>query len=927
MRKFLLLCCTLLLTAIGASAQYEEAYQAALSTLQSGKNYRVYTEWAGQKYYLNTAGILVGDSEDAGIFTFNAVKQPGTLYETGWNLGCKFTNPTLDGGSTGNVVNSGHINVGSNDRNDWERQVFFMESGTYAVRATNANSANWGANTYWDVFEGETLPEAGYSLEPSYVWRIEESVDPRPEAFSKTRAWAWDIQYLSGLVTDASQYVSNAKDPAEGTYAALLDNDVTTFFHSTWHASNDPGEDHYLQATLADAADKFIFYFNKRSQNNNNRPKVINISASNDGQVFVDITSVTEADGLPTAADNTVPNYISNVIDLGAAYKYVRFTVPETNNMAKTGDHVFFTFSEFYVLPANELTEAALPYMKVANYKEISEAQAAEIEALDQQIQQMKVKKALEKKVAALMAQADKLLAKVEATDTYTDEAGAADKAKAALQEIKAAEYVSDEAIAAADARISEVGKEFFAAITPLEPIDVTDYYIKNPAPMTIDQWQGDAFGTASNGVCEYWNKAAATFHQNLSLPAGRYKLTAVAMTRTGMEGTVYAGKRTTSIATIDNTTVNSRAQAATWFDAGNGVNEVTFTMKEAGNIEIGLVTDANNGDHWTVWRNFALALIPQEKPVAYKVSEAHDYGHWYRADVDNDSIAYSFAFNNTYKSTDEMVQLQITEANTGELRNFVNKDVFVLNEGFRIHTAGLRDTVAFTLTVPHGYEIASYTLDNSIPGAARGLQLYSLDKSMSGAVLLGEDVNSLYDGNEAKKAVITEEVGGTRQCTFYLAPVLPDFGGSAIDVVFTVDVRKVDAEPSASTALKSVKYNGVDVAFDENGKGTINIDGKYDAEQLAVELDDAKATYKVEAVDDTTVKITVTGADSEYDPLNVKVYTIVFAAEESGETPATAIESVATTGKAEAIYDLAGRRVSKAKKGIYIINGKKVLK
>ena len=79
MRKFLLLCCTLLLTAIGASAQYEEAYQAALSTLQSGKNYRVYTEWAGQKYYLNTAGILVGDSEDAGIFTFTAVKQAGTI--------------------------------------------------------------------------------------------------------------------------------------------------------------------------------------------------------------------------------------------------------------------------------------------------------------------------------------------------------------------------------------------------------------------------------------------------------------------------------------------------------------------------------------------------------------------------------------------------------------------------------------------------------------------------------------------------------------------------------------------------------------------------------------------------------------------------------------------------------------------------------
>ena len=41
-----------------------------------------------------------------------------------------------------------------------------------------------------------------------------------------------------------------------------------------------------------------------------------------------------------------------------------------------------------------------------------------------------------------------------------------------------------------------------------------------------------------------------------------------------------------------------------------------------------------------------------------------------------------------------------------------------------------------------------------------------------------------------------------------------------------------------------------------------------------------------------------------------------------------TGVESVESSNNApQAIYDLTGRRVSKAEKGIYIINGKKVIK
>ena len=163
------------LTLVHAFSDAEMAYRAALETLEDGGNYRIFTEVGEKKFYLTNTGYLTASEDEAYTFSFNAVQVDGTLYETGWNLGCKFTNPTLTGGASGDIVNNGHINVGGNNRNDWERQVFFLKDGKYAVRATNANSANWGANTYWDVLNVDAeLPNADYSLDINYVWQLED---------------------------------------------------------------------------------------------------------------------------------------------------------------------------------------------------------------------------------------------------------------------------------------------------------------------------------------------------------------------------------------------------------------------------------------------------------------------------------------------------------------------------------------------------------------------------------------------------------------------------------------------------------------------------------------------------------------------------------------------------------------------------------
>ena len=164
--------------------------------------------------------------------------------------------------------------------------------------------------------------------------------------------------------------------------------------------------------------------------------------------------------------------------------------------------------------------------------------------------------------------------------------------------------------------------KAFFAAINPNTSIDITDWYVTNASPVANSegwtvikgtagsQWAGNTYD-AANGVAEFWSYAGSTIKQTLTLPAGDFKLTTVALTRTDMTGYVFAGKKQVNLATVASDEVNNRADAATWFAAGNGVNEVPFTMAEAGDIEIGITTDTETGDHWTVWQSFKLELIP----------------------------------------------------------------------------------------------------------------------------------------------------------------------------------------------------------------------------------------------------------------------------------------------------------------------------
>ena len=180
---------------------------------------------------------------------------------------------------------------------------------------------------------------------------------------------------------------------------------------------------------------------------------------------------------------------------------------------------------------------------------------------------------------------------------------------------IQASDYTTLDKITEARNQVRAQARIFFEGITVLDEIDVTKYYIANSTPTaSFDGWtlSDAATADATNNVAEYYNKAGATITQSITLPAGSYRLSAQAFTRTDMSALLYANTDQMNIVTVPSTEVNNRATAATWFDSGYGVNQLYFNLTESTPVTIGLKADETTGDHWLCWRSFNLERVSQ---------------------------------------------------------------------------------------------------------------------------------------------------------------------------------------------------------------------------------------------------------------------------------------------------------------------------
>ncbi|MBQ6191567.1 MAG: hypothetical protein IJK51_04625 [Bacteroidaceae bacterium] len=144
--------------------------------------------------------------------------------------------------------------------------------------------------------------------------------------------------------------------------------------------------------------------------------------------------------------------------------------------------------------------------------------------------------------------------------------------------------------------------------------IDITAAMIDNAAPFTnADYWtvsQTPSFD-ATNRVAEFWNISGASIKQTVeNLPTGYYRLTAIALGRPNHKGTLSANDFSVNLVGHFDQPSGNTTQGGSWFNDGNGVNELLFNLDNSTDVTIGITADATTGDHWTLWRSFQLEYL-----------------------------------------------------------------------------------------------------------------------------------------------------------------------------------------------------------------------------------------------------------------------------------------------------------------------------
>ena len=215
----------------------DEHRTAANSALTTATVYRIFYSRGNVRYFLKTDGTLVANQDEAGLFTFTSnTPASGNAYDTGWyvaNSSNKFTNPNtgIDGGDI--PANSTIRTDGSHSRVN-EQQVFFLQSGYYAIRCTNASGTNWGANSFWTVDSHTTPTKAIYDTTQGtahFIWEIE----PEQLSFDADKTYKLELysngQYVSTTpaAADQIQVTSTAADVAE--FIIKPDGTNTNYFY------------------------------------------------------------------------------------------------------------------------------------------------------------------------------------------------------------------------------------------------------------------------------------------------------------------------------------------------------------------------------------------------------------------------------------------------------------------------------------------------------------------------------------------------------------------------------------------------------------------------------------------------------------------------------------------------------------------------
>ena len=156
--------------------------------------------------------------------------------------------------------------------------------------------------------------------------------------------------YYLSTNADHNSFAGNTAD-GQGI-GALVDDSDDTFLHTNWNGNVDTGGKHHLQVELGNNAVSLFKFAYRTRKAETDFIKTMEIYGYNEEtKEFELIETVT---GLPAGNTSESKAYTSPVIGNGKAYKTLRFVVTETTKNNSAGGYVFFHMAKFDLMPYSE---------------------------------------------------------------------------------------------------------------------------------------------------------------------------------------------------------------------------------------------------------------------------------------------------------------------------------------------------------------------------------------------------------------------------------------------------------------------------------------------------------------------------------------------------------------------------------------------
>ena len=172
-----------------------------------------------------------------------------------------------------------------------------------------------------------------------------------------TSLWAqtsseYEIIEDEPLIKDVSKLSSPYTDPEEGSLEAMLDGDVTTFWHSNWHGGAVAPGTHYFQVEMPEGEYDLISFVYKRRPNASNQTTEWSVYGTDDPDAVKDDCDLLAEVSTPFGAQNE--SFTSKPFN-PKSYKYLRFYSEETDGSQK--QQGFFHVGEFQLYPVQKADE------------------------------------------------------------------------------------------------------------------------------------------------------------------------------------------------------------------------------------------------------------------------------------------------------------------------------------------------------------------------------------------------------------------------------------------------------------------------------------------------------------------------------------------------------------------------------------------